>query len=126
MFEGTAFALRHVIETVKESGAKADTLRVCGGGAKSRTWNMIKASVLNMPVYVLDESSGDVPVGDCLIAGKKLGVFPDLAEAANRIIKVKEAIQPDPEWVKVYDKLYPLYVSMYEHLDQDLVQLNAV
>lgn len=126
VFEGTAFALRHVIETVRESGGKADTLRVCGGGSKSRSWNMIKASVLNMPVYVLDESSGDVPVGDCLIAGHKVGLFPDLEEASKRIIKVKEVIQPDPEWVKVYDKLYPLYVSMYEHLDSDLVQLQSV
>jgi xylulokinase len=126
VFEGTSFALRHVIETVRKSGAKADTLRVCGGGAKSRSWNMIKASVLNMPVYVLDESSGDVPVGDCLIAGHKLGVFPDLGEAANRIIKVKEVIQPDPEWVKVYDMMYPLYVDMYQNLDADLVKLQSI
>lgn len=126
VFEGTAFALRHVIETVRESGGVADALRVCGGGAKSRTWNLIKASVLNMPVYVIDESSGDVPVGDCLIAGHKLGIFPDLEEASKRIIKIKEVIQPDPEWVKIYDKLYPLYISMYEHLDLDLVQLQSI
>ena len=43
VFEGTAFALRHVVETVKESGAKLDLLRICGGGAKSRTWCQIKA-----------------------------------------------------------------------------------
>jgi xylulokinase len=126
VFEGTAYALRHVIETVRESGAKADSLRICGGGAKSRTWNMIKASVLNMPVYVLDDTSGDVPVGDCLIAGHKLGVFPDLKEAADKIIKIKEVIMPDPEWVKMYDKLYPFYISMYQHIDGDLDQLKKV
>lgn len=38
VFEGTAFALRHVMETVKEAGATAELLRICGGGAKSRTW----------------------------------------------------------------------------------------
>lgn len=126
VFEGTSFALRHVIETVRESGAKADNLRVCGGGAKSRTWNLIKASVLNMPVYVLDESSGDVPVGDCLIAGHKTGVFPDLEEAANRIIKVKEVIQPNPEWVEVYDKMFPFYIDMYKHLDKDLAKFKNI
>ena len=55
VFEGTAYALRHVIETVKESGAKAKVLRICGGGAKSRTWSQITASMLKMPVYLLDE-----------------------------------------------------------------------
>ena len=43
VFEGTAFALRHVMETVKEAGATAELLRICGGGAKSRTWCQIKS-----------------------------------------------------------------------------------
>lgn len=30
VFEGTAYALRHVMETVKESGAKAKILKICG------------------------------------------------------------------------------------------------
>ncbi len=124
VFEGTAYALRHVIETVKADGGKADILRICGGGAKSRTWAMIKASVLNMPVYLLDESAGDVPVGDVLIAGAKTGVFPSLTEAVEKIVKVKEIVEPVAEWVDAYDKMYSFYINMYKHLDQDLKELN--
>lgn len=124
VFEGTAFALRHVLETVKEAGAKEECLRICGGGAKSRTWCQIKASMLHMPVYVLDDKSGDVPVGDALLVGRKVGVFPNLTEAAERIVKVKEVIEPVKEWEEVYDKLYPFYVEMYQHLDQDLKKLK--
>lgn len=120
VFEGTAFALRHVMETVKESGAKLDLLRICGGGAKSRTWCQIKASMLNVPVYVLDDESGDVPVGDALIVGHKVGVFPNLKEATDKVIKVKEVIQPIKEWTEVYDKMYPYYVEMYKNLDNNL------
>ncbi len=124
VFEGTAFALRHVIETVKEAGATAELLRICGGGAKSRTWCQIKASMLNMPVYVMDDKSGDVPVGDALIVGHKLGVFPELTKAAEKIVKVNEIIEPVEEWVEAYDKLYPYYVEMYKHLDTDLKSLK--
>ncbi len=124
VFEGTAYALRHVMETVKEAGAKASVLRICGGGAKSRTWSQIKASMLKMPVYLLDEKSGDVPVGDALIVGHKVGVFPDLTKAAENIVKVNEIIQPVDKWVEVYDKLYPYYVDMYESLDRDLKSLK--
>lgn len=124
VFEGTAFALRHVMETVKEAGATAEVLRICGGGAKSRTWCKIKASMLNMPVYVMNEKSGDVPIGDALIIGHKVGVFPDLTKAVEKIIKVKEVIEPVKEWVEVYDKLYPYYVQMYQHLDEDLKMLK--
>lgn len=125
VFEGTAYALRHVMETVKASGAKAELLRICGGGAKSRTWCEIKASMLRMPVYLLDEKSGDVPVGDALIVGRKVGVFSDLSEAVKKVVKVNEIIQPNPEWADAYDRLYPFYVDMYQHLDQDLKKLKA-
>lgn len=125
VFEGTAFALRHVMETVKKEGAKAESLRICGGGAKSRTWNQIKAAVLNMPVYVLSPESGDVPIGDAMIAGNRVGVFEDLSEMAGKIIEVQEIIEPNPAWAKVYDELYPYYVNMYQHLDTELKNLQT-
>ena len=120
IFEGTAFALRHVMETIKDAGGQATSLRITGGGAKSRTWSQIKASMLRMPIYILDERSGDVPFGDALIAGNAVGVFPDLTEAMSRLIQVKEVIEPNEEWAEVYDKMYPFYISMYKNLDADL------
>lgn len=124
IFEGTAYALRHVITTVKESGGRCDALRICGGGAKSKTWSKIKASMLHCPVYLLNEDSGDVPVGDALIVGHKVGVFPDLTEAVKSVVKVDEVIQPNEEWAKVYDQLYPYYVNMYQSLDANLRALR--
>lgn len=124
VFEGTAYAIRHVMETVKESGGNAASLRICGGGAKSRTWSQIKASMLKMPVYLLDEKSGDVPVGDALIVGHKLGIFPDLTKAIEAIVKVKEVIQPIGEWEEVYDKLFPYYTEVYQQLDGTLKRLK--
>ncbi len=126
VFEGTAFALRHVMETIKETGATANALRITGGGSKSRTWCQIKASTLHMPVYTLDEKSGDVPFGDTLIVGNAVGVFPDMKESINKIIQIKDVIQPVEEWEKVYDKMYPLYIEMYQHLDKDLVKLKEM
>ncbi len=124
VFEGTAYALRHVLETVKQEGASAKLLRICGGGAKSRTWCQIKASMLRMPVYVLDEKAGDVPVGDALLVGHRVGVFPDLIDAVKQIVKVKEVIEPINSWADTYDRLFPYYVQMYRHLDGDLKNLK--
>lgn len=124
IFEGTAFALRHVVETIRATGTKVETLRICGGGAKSRTWCQIKASMLRIPVLLLDETSGDVPVGTALLAGHKVGIFPDLSKAVEEIIKVKEVIQPIEEWTQTYDQLYPFYIEMYQKLDGSLKNLR--
>ena len=59
-----------------------------------------------------------------LIVGHKLGVFPELTKAAEKIVKVNEIIEPVEEWVEAYDKLYPYYVEMYKHLDTDLKSLK--
>lgn len=124
VFEGTAFALRHVIETIKAAGGRADSLRITGGGAKSHTWSKIKASMLKVPVLILDEKSGDVPFGDTLIAGSAVGVYTDLTKTINKLITVKEVIEPNEKWAAVYDKLYPYYVDLYEALDKDLLRLR--
>ena len=124
VFEGTAFALRHVAETIKLAGGKIESLRITGGGSKSRTWSKIKASMLRVPVLILDERSGDVPFGDTLIAGNAVGVFPDLTKTINELITVKEVIEPVEEWADIYDKLYPFYIDLYEALDKDLLRLR--
>ena len=126
VFEGTAFALRHVMSVIEAAGAKANGLRITGGGSKSRTWSMIKASMLHMPVYILDEKSGDVPFGDTLLAGHAVGVFPDLKSSIEKIIRIKETIEPVEAWEKVYDQMYPLYLDMYQHLDSDLIALKKL
>ena len=110
--------------SIQEAGAGARCLRITGGGAKSKVWSQIKASMLRMPVYLLDEKSGDVPFGDTLIAGNAVGVFPNLTDTIQKIIKVKEMIQPEEEWANVYDKLYPYYVGMYQDLDGSLRRLK--
>jgi xylulokinase len=124
VLEGTAFALRHVISTIKEAGAKVDSLRITGGGSKNCVWSQIKASMLNIPVHILDEKSGDVPFGDALIAGQAVGIFTDLTKSMEKLVTVKEVIQPIKEWTHVYDQMYPFYINMYKHLDSDLKHLK--
>ena len=120
IFEGTAFAVRHVMDTIRAAGGQANCLRITGGGSKSRTWCQIKASMLHMPVYILDEKTGDVPFGDALIAGHAVGLYPDFSKCVRELVQVKEIIEPVEEWGAVYDKLYPYYLEMYRHLDGDL------
>ncbi len=87
---------------------------------------MIKASMLHMPVYILDEKSGDVPFGDTLLAGHALGVFPDMKASIEKILHIKEVIEPVEAWEKIYDKMYPLYIDMYKQLDKDFVTLKEL
>ena len=63
-------------------------------------------------------------IEDLMLAANETGMFPSLAEGVERSIKVDEIIQPDPEWVKVYDSLYPHFIQMYQSLDKDLKRID--
>ena len=124
VLEGTAFAIRHVTEVIRAEGGRIDTLRITGGGAKSRTWSKIKASMLKLPVCLLDEKSGEVPFGDVLIAGTAVGLFPDLKTSLKKLVTVKEVIEPDPKEAAYYAEVYPYFIEMYRQLDDSLARLQ--
>ena len=58
------------------------------------------------------------------MAANVSGMFDSLEEGVEKSIKVDEIIQPDPEWVKIYDELYPYFVKMYKSLDADLKDID--
>ncbi len=124
VFEGTAFSIRHVVETIREAGGQVNSFRIAGGGAKSRTWAKIKASMLHVPVYLLDDRAGDIPFGDALCAGVAAGVFEDTAATVKKLIGIKEVIEPDEEWAAIYDRIYPFYIDLYRDVDKDLLRLK--
>ncbi len=124
VLEGTAFAIRHVVDVIRAEGAEVSSLRISGGGAKSRTWSKIKASMLQVPVYLLDEKSAEAPFGDVLIAGKAAGLFTDLKESLKTLVTVKEIIEPQQEWAAYYDAVYPYFLEMYQKLDGSLKRLQ--
>ena len=117
IFEGTAFALRDVISEFERNGTKTDSLRVVGGGARNDLWLKIKASVLGVPVLVVDKKSGDVPFGDALIAWRSCGVY-DAGD--NSMIEIERVIDPDPSWVEIYNAIFPYYKEFYWSLDEGL------
>lgn len=125
ILEGTAYALRHVRDEAKILGAEVRSIRASGGGAQNELWLEIKASVLNIPVLVPDEKCGNAILGDALLAGKAAGIYDSIGKVSKEIVGIRKVIEPNVQWVDVYEELYPYYRKMYEHLDEDLQQLEA-
>jgi xylulokinase len=115
VLEGVAFGLRDALALVAEMGGRADTARVSGGGARSDLWLKITASVLGVPLErtVVEEGAA---YGAALLGGVAGGVFADVDEAVAACVRVRETIEPDPEWTAVYDDGYPRYQSLYPAL----------
>ena len=52
LLEGSAFALRDILEAMRAAGLEVRRLTIVGGGAKGALWRQIKADVTGLPVRV--------------------------------------------------------------------------
>lgn len=105
IMESVAFMLRENIEYLDAAYGPAEVVISLGGGARSRLWNQIKASVLNTPVDLL-ECSESPSLGSAMLAAVAIGAARDIAEACGRFARVKERVEPDPVQVEVYSEVY--------------------
>jgi xylulokinase len=115
VLEGVAYGLRDSLELLRALGVEPDAGRVSGGGARSRLWLRIVASVLGMPLELTESQEGSA-YGAALLAGVRSGVFADAAEAVERCVRVRETIDPEPAWQAAYEDGYARFRRLYPQL----------
>lgn len=126
MMEGVAFALRDSYEIAKSLGVKIERTKMSGGGAKSPLWRKIMANVLNLKVDILETEEGPA-LGGAMLAAVGCGIFGSVEEAAEKVVKIKETVEPDPETVALYKKRYHMYIKIYpsvKNLFYDIANVN--
>ena len=112
VLEGVAFAIRDSFEIAKSLGIHIERTKICGGGAKSLLWRKIIANVLNIKVDRIASEEGPA-LGGAMLAAVADGTFASVEEAAARIVKVVETVEPDPEIAEKYETQYRKFVQIY-------------
>jgi xylulokinase len=115
IFEGVAYGLRDSLELLRGLGCTVEVGRISGGGARSALWVKIVASVLGIPLQRTAVEEG-AACGAALLAGVASGVFGDVPEAVGTCVRVRDEIEPDPEWVRVYADGYERFRALYPAL----------
>ncbi len=116
VFEGTAFALRDIIQCLEEINATPiREIRAVGGGTKNYLWNQIKADVLQKSLDVLKfQETGSL--GAALLAGIGTGIYKSCEQAIGvaRGITGARTVFPDPGKKVVYNELFSIYKQAYQ------------
>lgn len=112
VLEGVAFAIRDSFEVAKSLGIKIERTKICGGGAKSPLWKKIIANVLGIKVDVIESEEGP-GYGGAMLAAVACGEFASVEEAAEKLVKVIDTIEPDPELVEKYNDRYAKFAKIY-------------
>ena len=115
VLEGVAFGLRDSLDLLRALGVEATTARVSGGGARSRLWLRIVASVLDVPLELTESEEGSA-FGAALLGGVAGGVFADVDEAVARCVGVTDTVEPDAAWQEAYGEAHERYRALYPAL----------
>jgi xylulokinase len=115
VLEGVAYGLRDSLEVLRALGVEPVVGRVSGGGARSRLWLRIVASVLALPLERTEAEEGSA-FGAALLAGARARVFVDAHEAVARCVRPTVRVEPDPAWAAEYAAGYERYRRLYPAL----------
>ena len=117
VLEGVAFGLRDCLDLLRSLGVAADRARVSGGGARSRLWLRIVASVLDVPLELTESEEGSA-LGAALLGGVAGGVFADVHEAVTRCVRVADVVEPEPAWRDAYATVHERFRALYPALHE--------
>jgi len=111
VLEGVAFSLKDTFTLFSELGIPVRSIRLGGGGARSKLWREIQADVYGQPVELLEAEEGGA-FGAALLAGVGVGVWPSVEAACAATVRVAEVIEPKhaaemATGYKEYRRIYP-------------------
>ncbi len=112
VLEGVVFGLRDSFEVAKSLGIRIERTKICGGGAKSPLWRQIAADILNIKVEIPESEEGPA-MGGAMLATVACGEYASVEEAAAKIVKVVDTVEPIPENAARYEKQYQKFREIY-------------
>ncbi len=123
VLEGVAFGLRDSLEVARSLGIQIERTKICGGGAKSPLWKKIVANVMNLKVDVIESEEGP-GYGGAILAAVGCGEFASVEEAAEKLVKVVDTVEPEADLVAKYEERYQKFKQIYPTLKGLFQELN--
>jgi xylulokinase len=114
VLEGVAFAFADAEKVLRDSGSQIDRVSVVGGGARSRIWGRILASVLDRPLVY--RQGGDLGAARGAARLARLGVTGESPSDACGELPQDFVAMPDPSLTPRYAERLAQFRSLYAAL----------
>lgn len=116
VLEGTAFAMRDVVERLDAMDVATETILLLGGGARSPLWAQIRADVAGRTVHV-PRHVDTCPIGAAMLGAMASGAVSNLADAAAAIGSEQTTFAADAGRKAAYDDAYAAYRRLFDTLE---------
>lgn len=115
ILEGVVFALNNCLELIRNKGIEINKVTLCGGGCKTKIWPIIVANVLDVEV-VMNQTEQGPAYGAAILAMVSSGLYKNVDEAIDKLIKPISSIKPIEEVKNRYKEKYNTYLRIYPNI----------
>lgn len=123
IIEGIAYGTEHILRTFRHNGYVVEEMVVAGGPTKSPLWMQIHANVSNVPLTFTVVPDGPA-LGSAILGAVAANLYPDVQTAADRMVRVKNRIEPNLEQHEAYKFYVDQYIKTYPPL-QELIHATV-
>jgi ribulose kinase len=115
IMEGIAYGTEFIFRTFREAGYETREIYACGGPTRSRLWMQIHADVSGIPISLPDVQ--DAPLlGSAILASVAAGLYPSVKEAARKMVRIHDRIEPNPALHQAYCFYVDQYIETYSQM----------
>jgi gluconokinase len=123
IYEGVGYGLNMIKTALEENDVNLRRLTVGGSGSKSDVWIQILADIFNIPV-TKSKTENATLIGESMVAFSQLGVYNDIEQAGEVMIKLGKCFEPQTSSVKTYEAYYNFFVQMIQNY-RDMYNLHT-
>ncbi|GED13930.1 FGGY-family carbohydrate kinase [Aneurinibacillus migulanus] len=116
VYEGIVFGHMYHIERLLQYRDQPTACRIAGGVTNSDVWLQMFADCLQLPLEIVEVKEHGT-LGTAMCAGVATKHFSSIEEAASKIVKIKQVIEPKPEQEEMYKKKYDRFKKIMKAME---------
>ncbi|NLL38845.1 MAG: xylulokinase [Clostridiales bacterium] len=125
VMEGVVFSLKDCLDILTDMGMNTTKMYTCGGGSKSTLWRQMLADVFRLPVVTVKCTEGPA-LGVAALAAVGAGIYKDVPEACQTMVRDDMLLEPDPAMWAEYEKYYKIFRDLYPALKDSFARLAGL
>lgn len=115
IMEGVTFEAKEIIDRMEQNGMEVNEIYLNGGGAKGKIWCQIQADIYGKKCTTLDIDEATT-LGAAILAALGAGLFDNVEQAVDKMLRKRNVYMPDPENHELYMKYFAIFKDAYKAL----------
>lgn len=123
IMEGVAYGTEAILRVIKENKFEIKEIVACGGTTKSKLWLQIYSDVTVLPIKTTTTPEA-AALGSAILGAVGAGRYNSIVEAASKMVKFKDVINPDMNNHNKYKFFVDQYINTYKSLKNSMYEID--